>query len=599
VPSEIGPYGGVWSKPTVWPGDGGYVYVPTAGTVGFATNGGSLDVFQRVVNGSGDVSFNLVGATAHSGNTFGYGSGTPIVTSNGMTSGSAVVWIIHATGSNGLDSQLEAFNPVPVNPGSNGTLEEIWSSSFFTSTVFAAPSADNGVVYVGTKDQTLMGFGHLATANPALSGANVRFTSTVVSQSTAATATFTATAPTTVSSFTQSGAAFAMGSPSLPLPASLATGQSISVPITFTPTALGDNPGSITANISGGVAEETLDGQGVSPSATFTISPSEVAFAPQLIGGSPTTIGVMFTNVSGAAINITGFKSPTLPFSVTGAPVNQSIGAGDSVNFTVSFAPPGSSGDFDHYFDSVATLDTSVGNFGVAISGAADPPATLTTVPGTLDFGDVDVGSTTTMSFELGDQGGFPLLITSSTPPSSGGFSALTNPFTQLAGTNPADTIAGNTAIQETVQFAPTSSGPATAQWLFEGNDGNGVQTVTLTGTGVSPSTAPPTTAPTTSNPPATTTTTMPPTLRITTRVGHVGEIVALVTSGDPEGGATTFAMRKGSAKGCSLKGRDLSAIGAGTCIVVARRSAGATTPPVSSTATAITFVGPRSHGAS
>ena len=109
-----------------------------------------------------DVNFTLAGATANTGNTFGYGSGTPIVTSNGTTSGSALVWIIHATGPTGQDSQLEAFNPIPVN----NSLEEVWSSAPFTSTVFSEPGVDNGIVYVGTKDDTLLGFGALASATP-------------------------------------------------------------------------------------------------------------------------------------------------------------------------------------------------------------------------------------------------------------------------------------------------------------------------------------------------------------------------------------------------------------------------------------------------
>ena len=591
VPFETPNYGGIWSKPAVWPGDGGYVYVPTAGVYGLQTNGGSLIAFQRDVNSSNDVTFQLVGATVNSGNTFAYGSGTPIVTSNGTTSGSAVIWIIHDSGSNGLDSQLEAFNPVPVNPGPTGTLEEIWSSQFFTSTVFSAPGVDNGVVYVGTKDSTLMGFGLLASPTPALSGSKVTFSPTVVSQSSSGTAVFTANAPTTVTSFTLSGGAFTMGSPSASLPDSLTTGQSISVPITFTPTALGDNPGSITANVTGGTTEATLDGQGVTPSATFTISPAEVAFAPQLIGGPPTTLGVTFTNVSSNPITISGFKAPALPFTVTNPPANQSLGAGDSLSFTVSFAPPGSSGDFDHEFASVATLDTTAGNFGVAISGSADPPATLTTIPGTVSFGDVDVGSSVTMNFELGNQGGTPLLITQSTPPTGQGFSALTDPFTQLAGTTPADTIAANGSIVETVQFTPTAAGPATAQWSLEGNDGNGIQNVTLTGTGVTPtpsSPPPPSTAP--SPPETTTTTTTPPTLEITTRSGHSGVRLILKTVGDPSGGSTTFRVRDGTAKGCSLSGRDLRAASAGTCVVTAKKSASGVTPSVSSPPTIVTF---------
>ena len=133
----------------------------------------------------------------------------------------------------------------------------------------------------------------------------------------------------------------------------------------------------------------------------------------------------------------------------------------------------------------MATVETTLGNFGVAISGSADPPAQITTVPSTLNFGDVAVGSTAVLNFDLGDQGGFPFEITESTPPTTNGFSALTNPFTQLAGTSPPDTIAPNSAIEESVQFAPTSDGPDSATWLLEGNDGNGVQTVTLTGTGL------------------------------------------------------------------------------------------------------------------
>ncbi len=293
VPSEVGPFSGVWSKPAVWPGDGGYVYFPT--------NGDSLDAFQRTVTGSGDVSFNFVASTANSGNTFGFGTGTPVVTSNGTTSGSAVLWIIHATG-NGLDSQLEAYDPIPANQGSNGTLDEIWSSSFFTSTVFSAPGVDNGVIYVGTKDSTLLGFGLRSTSNPDVAGNNVTFAPTAISQPVTGTATFTASRSTTISSFTLSGSAFAMGSPSSTLPVTLAANQSVSVPITFTPNALGDNPGSLTANATSGAAELTLDGQGVTPTSTFSISPSDVAFEPQLIAGPPTSIGVTFTNTSGSAI---------------------------------------------------------------------------------------------------------------------------------------------------------------------------------------------------------------------------------------------------------------------------------------------------------
>ena len=576
--------GGVWSRPAVWPGNGGYIYVPTAGTAGFATNGGSLDVLQRSVNGSGNVTFQLVGQTVNSGDTFGYGSGQPLVTSNGTTSGSAVVWIIHANNSSGADSQLEAFNAVPVNPGSSGTMEEIWQSGTFTSTVFSEPGVDNGIVYVGTKDGTLLGFGALPSTTPALSGSNVNFASTIVSQSTGGTATFTATAPTTVTSLEVAGSAFTIGSSTPSLPASLSTGQSITVPVTFTPTAFGDNSGQVTANYSGATSTISLDGQGVTSSATISMSPSEVNFGLQPIAGSTVTIPVTFTNMSANPITWTGIKLPILPFTATNLPstpltLEPNGQANDSWTIDVSFAPPSSSGDFVHVFNSVFTLNVSgSGAFGLAIQGTAAPPAQITTIPNSVAFGNVDVGSSATMTFELGDQGGFPLTIISSTPPATGGFGALSNPLN--------DVIAADTSIVETVRFAPTTTGPASSTWLLEGNDGNGVQTVTITGTGViaspSPSTPPPTVPPSTPT---------PVTLIITTMSGRVGTPLTLSTSGDPDGGSLSYSVRNGTATGCAVSSDVLRATSAGTCVVLATRSANGSNVAVSSQPTTITFL--------
>jgi len=484
VPSEVGPYGGAWARPAVWPGNGGYVYIPTAGTAGFATNGGSLNAFKRTVRANGSVSFTLAGATARSGNVFGYGSGTPIVTSNGRKSGSALVWIVHAIGPSGFYSQLEAYNPIPVK----NSLKEVWSSAHFVSSVFEQPNVDNGIVYVGTSDSTLMGFGALASKTPALVGTNLNFPAKGISQSVTETATFTAVEPTTVSSFGWYSSSFSIGAPSVTLPASLSTGQSITVPVTFTPILLGTNSGTLTANVTGATTTITLTGQGETRTASFTISPDEASFAPDLIGGHPSApIRITFTNVSSGAINVTGFASPILPFTVTNAPTRQTIQPNGTLTLDVVFHPPSSSGDFVHVFNSVATLQTSAGDFGVGMSGSADPPATLSTAPDVLNFGKVQIGSSKTLRFDLGDQGGFPLRIRRSTPPRRNGFSALTNPFTQLANTNPPDTIAPNTSVQETALFSPTKSGYVTTTWLLEGSDGNGVQRVTLTGTGYWP----------------------------------------------------------------------------------------------------------------
>ena len=485
VPAEVGPNWGVWAKPAVWPGDGGYVYIPTAGTSAFATDGGSLNAFKRTVKPNGVVSFTLAGATAYGGNVFGFGSGSPIVTSNGTKSGSALVWIVHNISPSGVESQLQAYNSVPVK---NSLLEEVWSSAPFTSNVFVQPGVNNGIVYVGTQDQTLLAFGALHSRTPALTGSSVSFPADIISQSVTKDATFTASEHTTVSSFTVSGS-YSMGAASVSLPVSLAKGQSITIPITFTPTTLGANLGTLTANITGAASTITLTGQGETPAASFTISPNEANFPPELIGGHPSKpVRITFTNVSSTAIKVTGFSSPILPFVVSDRPDKQMVRPnGGTLTFEVQFRPPPSSGDFVHVFNSFATLETSAGDFGIAITGSADPPATLNTAPDVLNFGKVAVGSSETLIYDLGDLGGFPLRIIRSTPPRSSGFRAITNPFSQLSKTSPKNTIAPNTSVQEKVRFAPTKNGYVTATWLLEGNDGNGVQKVTFTGTGYTP----------------------------------------------------------------------------------------------------------------
>jgi hypothetical protein len=592
VPFESAPSGGVWSKPAVWPGDGGYVYIPTAGTSSFSmSGGGSLNVFKRVVDTSGVVTFQLVGATSNSGSTFGFGSGKPIVTSNGTTSGSSLVWITHTSDSSGAGAELRAYDPIPQNPGPQGTLTEVWHAPIGTATKFSEPTVDSGNIYVGTENGTsdgaLIGFGFGFLPTPSLTGTNVNFSPRIVSQSTTSTATFTATASTTVSSFTETRAAFSIGTPTLPLPATLSAGQTITVPITFTPNAIGALSGTLTANNTGPTAVVTLSGQGLSASSLLTATPTSANFTIQPIGGPVVHQVVTFKNVSANPVAITGFTAPVLPFTVSNPPSNATLNPGNTLSFTVNFSPPGSSGNFVHVFSGVATLITNAGNFGVPVSGSAAPPAQINIVPTTLSFGNVQVGSTASLTFNVGNQGGLPLTITSSTPPATNGFSALT---TLASGT----VFAANTSVQETVQFAPTSTGPVSSTWILQGNDGSGAQSVTMTGTGVAASTPPPPPPP--PPPPSSGGSSSPPppsvqsALAITTLAGHAGTPLMLATSGGTGGGAVTFRVSNGTATGCAISGSSLTVTSAGTCVVIATKAANTTNPAVSSPATTITF---------
>ena len=66
---RLGPYGGVWARPAVWPGDGGYVYIPTSSG---STGGGTFDVYKYGLNGTGQPSLARV---AKAEEVFGWGWG--------------------------------------------------------------------------------------------------------------------------------------------------------------------------------------------------------------------------------------------------------------------------------------------------------------------------------------------------------------------------------------------------------------------------------------------------------------------------------------------------------------------------------------------
>ena len=78
VLQELGPYGGVWGHPAVYGGQGGWVYVLES------AGGGYLRALSYGVDAQGVPQLTSAGTSSGS---FGYTSGSPMVTSNGTTAG--------------------------------------------------------------------------------------------------------------------------------------------------------------------------------------------------------------------------------------------------------------------------------------------------------------------------------------------------------------------------------------------------------------------------------------------------------------------------------------------------------------------------------
>lgn len=446
-----GPYNGVWGHPAVWGGDGGYVYT--------VENQGFLRASKYAVTGTGLPALSSAGTSA---GTFGYTSGSPIVTSDGSTSGSALVWVIYSDGSNGANGQLRAYDAVPTN----GVLQLRWSAPIGTAVKFAVPATDGGRVYVGTRDGHLLAFGR--PANAALVASPVDFGSVPVGGTGQATVTARATRTTTITDVTVPKP-FGVTPPNLPL--TLQTGQSLSLPVTYAPTAPGPSTAVLTFTTDVASIGVDLHGSGTQPG--LAASPSSLDFGDRAVGSS-ITLTVNITNTGTNAATLTDVTAPAAPFATTGMPsVGSTINPGASVAVSVTYRPTTAVASASSFTVAGSTGSVTVQLAGTGVTGAAQ----LVTSPSTLAFGQVPVGQSVTKTFDISNTGNLALTITKAAPPAAP-FS-VSNPVSEGQVLNPGD------VIHQAVTFGPTTVGAVTGTYEITADDGRGPQNVTLTASGV------------------------------------------------------------------------------------------------------------------
>ncbi len=471
VLQRLGRFGGVWGRPGVWPGDGGYIYVPTSTG---QTNGGTFDVYKYGQTGTGASAMPALSRVATSSDTFGWGSGSPIITSDGVNSGTALVWVVWSADRTGAGAQLRAYNPIPAG-GKLGA--PVYEAPIGTSANYSMPGVGNdGRLYIGTRDGHLLAFGS-PVAQP-VTGAPVSFSTTTVGTSSApSTLTLTADEPVKVSSIVSTSSQFTVGTPTQALPATLATGSRISVPITFSPTQTGLVGGEITVTTDSGPVSIPVSGTGQAATPHLQSSTSLVSLGGTTVGGSLSDTFTL-TDDGNAPVQITSVTRPNAPFAATGAPsVGDTIDPGQMVTVEIDFHPT-QAGQFSDEID-VSTADGE--DVVVGIGASATLPGVLGISPATVDFGPVATGTTATKSFTLTNSGGTPVTINKSKPPLGGDFTATT-------ALNEGTTIAPGQSVTETVTFTPQTTGPATAgTWAITGDDGSGLHDIQFTGTGVAP----------------------------------------------------------------------------------------------------------------
>ncbi len=270
----------------------------------------------------------------------------------------------------------------------------------------------------------------------------------------------------------------------------IAAGASQSVTITFAPTAIRIDSGSLTVSgdQTSGTNTIAISGSGVAvttpttpstPTRIISLS-GDLTFGSVQTGQTPTTT-MTVTNSGNAALTIT---STSYPSGFTGNFANGTIAAGASQSVTVMFIPTTAqaySGTITFTGDQTSGTNTiAVSGTGVGTPTPPPSPTRIISLSGNLAFGSVAVGSTATRTLTIANSGTSTLTWTGI----STGSAALTaNP------TSGAVAAGGSQAV--TLAFAPTAVQSYNGTVTVTGDQTSGTNTTTVSGSGTAASPSP------------------------------------------------------------------------------------------------------------
>ena len=492
-------YGGQWGHPAVFEQSTSPLPPSSSGLSDYLYYLGRNDylrAFQVSTDSTGQPALTDV---ANSPFTLAYTSGSPVVTSNGTDPSSAVVWVVDSSGMSGTGASLLAFDAVPQPaPGGGLQLQELAEEPIGTAGQFTIAATSNGMVYVGTRDGHVLGFG-VSPGAVLRRGPAADFGRTAVGS--AATRTVTATAARTVTVTGVSASTVAAPDPftagrvtetfpgtpghvPVSFPVTLHRGDTLHVPARFAPAAPGGSSGLLSFATAGraGSASVPLIADGTRAGLYATVS--RLALRLSLNDGTqvgPVPVGqpvyAVTTIVNGgtAAQRIARVSAPGTPFAVRALPRPGTVlRPGQSVTVQVGYTPR-------RVVSSKAALIIA-GSSGttarVSLSGAAQPARSKFTAPPRIGFGDVRTGHTATRFIHIVNAGNETATVTGT---------RLAGPFRAPDRVEDGLPVNGGYDLRIPVTFRPARAGPVTGSYRFSWNDQAGTHTLTvpITGTAV------------------------------------------------------------------------------------------------------------------
>jgi hypothetical protein len=279
----------------------------------------------------------------------------------------------------------------------------------------------------------------------------------------------------TLSQATVSGSGFSISGLSLPL--TLSVGQSATVNVIFNPAATGSATGTLTLVNDGSSSSVIvpLSGTGVA-AGDLSGNPTSFSFGSVQIGTSPSQTETL-TNTGGENLTITQASFTAAGFSYTGLTLPLTLVPGQISSFSVVFAPT-TAGASNGVLS--LTVSGSATTFDLAVSGLGVTPASLSTSPSTLNFGNVNLGLSQSLTETVNNSGGENLTITQATTTGTGfSYKGLNLPLTLVPGQSSTFSVA----------FAPLAAGSFSGTLSLTVSTSSTPVTVALSGTGIAPAT--------------------------------------------------------------------------------------------------------------
>src|SRR5437660_725793 len=277
------------------------------------------------------------------------------------------------------------------------------------------------------------------------------------------------------------------------MPLTLAPGQSVAVNVSFTPPAGGPDSGSIALAFvvstqghngkghGGGLAGTNstvmvpVSGTGMTAGQRVA-TPASVSLGNVQVGTNQTQ-QVNITNSGSTIVTISRTTTIGAGFSASGLALPLTLAAGQSQSFNVTFAPQVAgtvSGSISLASD--ATNPT----LSILLSATAVTPGSLVSNPSSLSFGNVQTGTSQTLSATLTNSGGTSVTISQASASGSG--------YT-LSGLSLPTTLSAGQSKTFSVQFAPQTSGSVSGNVAITSDASNPTLNVPLSGSGVTPGT--------------------------------------------------------------------------------------------------------------